>query len=126
MEHFSTYINLIIDLAMILSGAIAFRYGLNRSANEIQERVIHALQSEIQTLQDRLEALEKENSRLSQVISLIRLALKQRGLSVTIDGDLISIFDVQGNATQTSRISGCTCTSCPHADSASVSPKETK
>ena len=101
-----TYLNIAVAVAMVLGGAIAFRYGMNRSANEIQERVIHALQSEIQLLQDRVVALEKDNTRLSDIITLIRSALKQHGLSVTIDGEVISIHDTQGNSTHVTRIQG--------------------
>ncbi len=101
-----TYLNIGVAVAMVLGGAIAFRYGMNRTANEIQERVIHALQSEIQLLQDRVVVLEKDNTRLSDIIALIRSALKQHGLSVTIDGEVISIHDTQGNSTHVSRIHG--------------------
>lgn len=101
-----TYLNIAVAVATVLGGAIAFRYGMNRSANEIQERVIHALQSEIQLLQDRVVALEKDNTRLSDIIALIRSALKQHGLSVTIDGEVISIHDTQGNSTHVTRIHG--------------------
>ena len=101
-----TYLNIAVAVAMMLGGAIAFRYGMNRTANEIQERVIHALQSEIQLLQERVVALEKDNTRLSDIIALIRSALKQHGLSVTIDGEVISIHDTQGNSTHTTRIHG--------------------
>lgn len=104
MENVTTYLNLAIALAIVLGGAVAFRYSLNRTANEIQERVINALQSEIQTLQDRIVALEKDNTRLSQTIALIRTALKQRGMSVTIDGDLVSISDAHGTSTHASRM----------------------
>lgn len=106
METIVTYLNIAVAVAMVLGGAIAFRYGMSRTANEIQERVIHALQSEIQMLQERVVALEKDNTRLSHIIALIRSALKQRGLSVTIDGDLISIHDTQGNSIHASRIQG--------------------
>ncbi len=101
-----TYLNIAVAVAMMLGGAIAFRYGMNRTANEIQERVIYALQSEIQLLQERVVALEKDNTRLSDIIALIRSALKQHGLSVTIDGEVISIHDTQGNSTHTTRIHG--------------------
>ncbi len=104
MENMISYLNLVIAVAIVLGGAVAFRYSLNRTANEIQERVINALQSEIQTLQDRIVALEKDNTRLSQTIAIIRTALKQRGMSVTIDGDLISISDAHGTSTHASRI----------------------
>lgn len=97
MENIMAYLNLAITVAMVLGGAVAFRYGINRTANEIQERVINALKSEIQMLQDRIVALEKDNTRLSQIIAVIRTALKQRGLSVTIEGDLVSIADSQGH-----------------------------
>lgn len=106
MENITTYLNLVIAVAIVLGGAVAFRFSLNRTANEIQERVINALKSEIQTLQDRIVALEKDNTRLSQTIAIIRTALKQRGMSVTIDGDLISISDAQGNSTHASRMQG--------------------
>lgn len=101
-----TYLNIAVAVAMMLGGAVAFRYGMNRTANEIQERVIYALQSEIQLLQERVVALEKDNTRLSDIIALIRSALKQHGLSVTIDGEVISIHDTQGNSTHTTRIHG--------------------
>ena len=103
-----TYLNIIVAVALVLGGAIAFRYGMNRTANEIQERVIHALQSELQLLQDRVVALEKDNTRLTDIIALIRSALKQHGLSVTIEGDVISIHDTQGNSTHVSRIQSAT------------------
>ena len=103
-----TYLNIIVAVALVLGGAIAFRYGMNRTANEIQERVIHALQSELQLLQDRVVALEKDNTRLTDIIALIRSALKQHGLSVTIEGDVISIHDSQGNSTHVSRIQNAT------------------
>jgi hypothetical protein len=116
-----TYLNIGVAVAMVLGGAIAFRYGMNRTANEIQERVIHALQSEIQLLQDRVVVLEKDNTRLSDIIALIRSALKQHGLSVTIDGEVISIHDTQGNSTHVSRIHGSSQGAAGQAESVVVS-----
>ncbi len=111
MQTFSTiltYLNIIVAVALVLGGFIAFRYGMNRTANEIQERVIHALQSEMQLLQERIIALEKDNTRLTDTIALIRSALKQHGLSVTIEGDVISIHDTHGHSTHVSRIQSTT------------------
>ncbi len=86
---------------------MAFRYSIARTSSEIQERVIHALQSEIQSLQDRIAAIEKENVRLQQIVGIIKAALKKRGVTVTIDGDLVSIHDEKsGDTTQASRITG--------------------
>ncbi len=89
-------INLIITLCLMVGGIAAYRHGFTRTANEVQERVINALQSEIQSLHDRIEALEKENTRLNYTLTTICSALKQRGIHVTIDGDIVSIQDRSG------------------------------
>lgn len=104
MQNFLTLLNIAVTLGLVAGGIVAYHQGLARTADEVQERVINALQHEIQSLQDRLAALEKENTRLSQVIMTIRAALKQRGLHITIDGELVSIHDRSGNITQTTRI----------------------
>ncbi|HCI78999.1 MAG TPA: hypothetical protein DHW02_04850 [Ktedonobacter sp.] len=97
MESLSV-LNLLITICLVIGGIAAYRHGFTRTANEVQERVIHALQSEIQSLHDRIEALERENTRLNYVISTMCSALKQRGLHVTIDGDIVSIQDHRGDS----------------------------
>ena len=86
-----TILNLSMTLCLLIGGIVAYRHGFARTANEVQERVIHALQSEIQALHDRIAALEQENTRLNYTINTICTSLKQRGIHVTIDGDIISI-----------------------------------
>jgi cell division protein FtsB len=107
MEQFLPYVSLAFFALISLGGVLAFRYSIAKTSSEIQERVIHALQSEIQTLRDRITAIEKENTRLLQIVGIIKAALKKRGVIVTIDGDLVSIHDEKsGDTTQTSRITG--------------------
>lgn len=86
-----TLINLSMTICLIIGGIVAYRHGFARTANEVQERVIHALQSEIQALHDRIAVLEQENTRLNYTITTICTSLKQRGVHVTVDGDIISI-----------------------------------
>ena len=97
MESLSL-LNLLITVGLVIGSIAAYRHGFTRTVNEVQERVIHALQSEIQSLHDRIEALERENTRLNYVISTMCSALKQRGLHVTIDGDIVSIHDHRGES----------------------------
>lgn len=97
MEQLSL-LNLLITISLLVGGIAAYRHGFTRTANEVQERVIHALQSEIQSLHDRVDALERENTRLNYIISTMCSALKQRGLHVTIDGDIVSIQDHRGDS----------------------------
>lgn len=103
-------IYLTIAIAIIIGSIFAFRFSVSKTASEIQERVINALNSEIKSLTDRISAVEQENGRLKQTLGLIKSALKKRGLAVSIDGDLITISDAQGNATHTGRITSTTTT----------------
>jgi YD repeat-containing protein len=104
MASILSVLNLVLCLGLAVGGLAAFRHGFARTANEVQERVINALESEINALKDRLGELEKENARLTQVIATIRMAMRRRGLLVTIDGELVSIRDRAGKFTQATRI----------------------
>lgn len=106
MNDLLNVIDLGVSIVLAIGGVAAFRYGFTRTANEVQERVIHALESEIGTLKDRLSELEKENVRLTQVIATIRTAMRRRGLLVTIEGELVSIRDKAGRFSQETRIRG--------------------
>jgi cell division protein FtsB len=94
-------LSLALTICTILGGVLAWRSGFNHTANEVQDRVIHALESEIAALHQRLETIANENKRLDQMIETICIALKKRGLEVAIDGDVITITDNQGSSTIT-------------------------
>jgi predicted nuclease with TOPRIM domain len=104
MTDILSILNLVLSVGLAIGGLAAFRHGFARTANEVQERVINALESEINALKDRLGELEKENARLTHVIATIRRALRRRGLFVSIDDELVSIRDRAGNLTQATRI----------------------
>jgi cell division protein FtsB len=106
MTDILSILNLILCIGLAIGGLAAFHYGFTRTANEVQERVINALQSEIDSLKDRLADLEKENTRLNQIIATIRAALRRRGLYITIDGELVSIRDRDGRLTHSTHIQG--------------------
>ena len=97
-------VNLAFLIFLTVGGFVAYRVGFAHTTEEVQERVINALNVEIGMLRDRVQAMEKENARLSQVIVTITSALKKWGLSVSIDGELVSISDTK--TTQTARIQG--------------------
>jgi uncharacterized protein (UPF0335 family) len=96
MYNFLSIINLVLAIATVVGGIMAYRHGWTKTANEVQERVIQALNSELQALTARIESMEKENIRLHQIISTICSALKQHGIAVTIEGDMVNISDQQG------------------------------
>jgi hypothetical protein len=90
-------LNALITLGLIIGGLVAYRHGFAQTANEVQERVINALQTEIGTLHDRITGLEEENARLNRVLSTLCVALKQRGISVSVDGDAANILEREAN-----------------------------
>lgn len=104
MTDILSILNLVFCIGLAVGGFAAFRHGFTRTANEVQERVIHALESEINALKDRLGELEKENARLTHIIATIRTAMRRRGLFVSVDGELVSIRDRAGKLTQATRI----------------------
>ena len=91
--------SILLTICSILGGIVAFRNGFTRTANDIQERVINALESELSQLRQRLDDLKEENTRLKQTIDTICAALKSRGLAVTVEGDMVSIRDSSGSTT---------------------------
>lgn len=97
-------ISLLLTIGGLLGGFFAFRNGMTRTANEVQERVINALESEITTLRLRLDDMKEENVRLRLIIETICTALKSRGLAVTIDGDMVSIHDTHSSTTTITHI----------------------
>src|SRR5436305_3337630 len=100
MYNFLSILNLVLLIATTLGGILAFRHGFTRTANEVQERVIAALNSELAALASRVESMEKENVRLHQIIATICAALKRRGIAVTIEGDMVNIHDQSGTHTE--------------------------
>ena len=96
MYNFLSILNLTLAIGTVIGGVMAYRHGFTRTANEVQERVIAALQAELQALTGRVEGMEKENIRLHQIIATICAALKKRGIAVTIEGDIVNIRDQRG------------------------------
>jgi ABC-type phosphate transport system auxiliary subunit len=96
-------LNTLLMLCMIVGGYIALKSGRQQQAGTIQSQAIDALQAELASLQRRIEVLEKENSRLKQTIDLIKSALSQRGVLISINGDLVTISDSRGSS-QSARI----------------------
>lgn len=86
----------ILSLAIVIGGIFAFRYGRTRMVEEVQERVINALKTRVETLESQLESDAKELLRLRQVINTIRHALKRRGLLIDIEGEFVTLTDIAG------------------------------
>jgi hypothetical protein len=100
MDLLST-VNFALTIGGIIGGIIAYRSGVERSANQVQEHVISALDAELSSLHAKIDDLKAENTRLCLIIDVICAALRRRGLAVSIDGDIVSISDLHGESTMT-------------------------
>jgi hypothetical protein len=100
MDLLST-VNFALTVGGIVGGVIAYRSGVERSANQVQESVIAALDAELNSLHHKIDDMKAENTRLCLIIDTICAALRSRGLAVSIDGDIVSISDRRGQSTMT-------------------------
>ena len=77
----------------------------NKTVKEAEERsreankeTIDSMQKHIDSLKERMNEAEKENTKMQHTIETIYAALKARGIYITIEGDMIHIKD-NGNST---------------------------
>ncbi|MBV9688125.1 MAG: hypothetical protein JO202_00270, partial [Ktedonobacteraceae bacterium] len=82
LYNIASIVSIVLALATLFGGIFAFRSGFVHTANQVQERVINALQSEIDAIRARMDDLERENTRLRHTIETICMALKTRGIVV--------------------------------------------
>ena len=97
-------LSLILTIAGIIGGIVAFKSGAVRTANEVQGRVIDALESEVHAHQLRIKDIEEHSQRYQQLLETLCAALKLRGLTVHIDDHVITIIDQTSSTTTTTRI----------------------
>src|SRR5258707_2546072 len=78
----------VIMLAATLIGAIAYRRNNTKQLREIQNQVIETYKSQFEVQERQIAHLKQENVAM-------RLAFKQLGMEIEIDGDTITLIDAQ-------------------------------
>ncbi len=86
-------LNTVLLLLALIGGFFAFRNGKRVELVKLQKETIEALQQRTGSLEQKIGDLEKENHLQRHIIDTIISALKQRGMAVTIDGDMVTIAD---------------------------------
>src|SRR5258708_6864219 len=89
----NAYVGL-VSMIVALGVAYAASRSLVRSkvgdaTNQSQNDAIAAMQQEIESIRRKLIDIGNDNSRLKQTIQTIKVALKNRGLVITISDDII-------------------------------------
>ena len=93
----NAYIGLVSIIVAFIVAYVASR-SLVRSkvgdaTNQSQNNAIAAMQQEIESIRRKLNDITSDNNRLKQTIHTIKVALKSRGLIITISDDIIDITD---------------------------------
>lgn len=95
--------NVVLGVCVLIGGFLAVRNGKRAELVKFQRETIEALQQRIETLEGKISDFEKENVIQRHIIDTITLALKKRGMVITIDGDMVTIEDKSGSSTHRKR-----------------------
>lgn len=102
----------IFNLIFLVGGAtgsfFAFKSARKAKTIEIQSQTIDALQQQIDAIKLKVEGLKEENTRQALIIEIIQSALKQKGIIVSIDGELVTFTFADGSASSTRKRSSIT------------------
>lgn len=96
LATFLPYISTVLAICLTIGGMFAIRQGYSKQVGEIQDKVISAQKAQITTLEGRVEACEKEVDHLHGIIETISEALRQRGIVISISGEMVTIEDAGG------------------------------
>jgi hypothetical protein len=87
----------VLTISFVIGG-FSFKNGRQEKLAKFQKDTNDALEQRIKALEGRSADLEKENIIQRHIIETITLALKQKGLIITIDGDMVTITDQNTNS----------------------------
>jgi len=104
MNNLITILNIVLSAATILGGVGAYKFGFHRAVSEVQERVISALETELNEIRTQLADVKKENIRLNHTLDTIIAALAKNGTYITISGDMITIENSHDGSVHVTRI----------------------
>lgn len=91
----------IITIAAFISIIIMVRSNIGDLSSKAQHSAIVALRAEMDVQKQRIDTLKEENKHQGRVIQTICDVLKQRGIIVTIEGEIISIEGLESQRSAT-------------------------
>lgn len=108
IQSFNSFAGL-FSILMVLFAAFFASKAMSKSkiteeASNAQQQLLGTMKDEIAILRRKVDDTAKDNTRLYHTIQTIIVALKKRGIMVTIDGDMVNIADGNGKASTTVRI----------------------
>lgn len=86
-------INTFLLLCVMIGGFFAFRYGQKKSNVEGMKETILVLSGQVAAIKESLSMVEKENEHHKIIFETILLAMKQKGIIITVEGEMVTIDD---------------------------------
>lgn len=87
----------------IIGGIFAFKNARKSGIILIQDQTIVALNQRLDAQDKEIEALKNKNVYLEQVIETINLAMKKRGVVISVDGEMVTFTDAVGRSSTVRR-----------------------
>lgn len=94
--NFLPYLDTVLAIGLIIGGIFAVRGGKRNTLATIQEQTISALQNQITSLTLRIAELEKDNAHKDLVLETATDTLKQIGILMAVDGDMVILKNKDG------------------------------
>ncbi len=103
LETIPYLINAVLAICITVGAFFAVRNGRQNQLNKFQQDTNSALKQRVEVLESKVVDFEKENVIQRHIIETITSALKQKGIVITIDGDMVTIQDRSGSSTHRKR-----------------------
>lgn len=86
-------INTFLLLCVMVGGFFAFRYGQKKSNVEGMKETILVLSGQVAAIKESLAMVERENEHHKIIFETILSAMRQKGIIITVEGEMVTIDD---------------------------------
>jgi uncharacterized protein YlxW (UPF0749 family) len=97
MSQWLGIINFFLIICSSIGGYYAFRQAKRENVIRLKNETIDALNERIDTLEEKLKELQADNEAQKHIIETIKELLASRNISISIDGDIVTIKDSEGS-----------------------------
>lgn len=103
LNQFVPVLQTLLAISAIVGALFVARNAKKAGIIQIQDQTIEALQQQINAIKDKQDSLSRENEHLRYIIETISKSLKQKGILITIDGEMVTLTDAHGSSSSSSR-----------------------
>jgi len=91
LSSFLSILSPVLAICILIGGFFAFRSGYSNATTETQAKLIETLKVQIETLEKQVAHDTKEITRLKSTVITIQKVLGQRGMTITVDDESVTL-----------------------------------